>query len=69
MTQGTITRPRVTDNGRGAVIVTLEGRQIRLWTYQAHESRRKKMMYAREFIEGWIEGNQRSLRKTFLPSH
>jgi hypothetical protein len=37
MTQGTITRPRVTDNGRGAVIVTFEGRQIRLWTYQAHD--------------------------------
>ena len=69
MTQGIFTRPRVTDNGRGAVIVAFDGRQIRMWTYQSHDARRKKMMYAREYIEGWIEGNQHRLRKTFLPSH
>jgi len=56
MTQGIITRPRVTDNGRGAVIVTFDGRQIRAWSYQSDDARRLKMMYAREFIEGWIEG-------------
>ena len=69
MTQGIIARPRVIDNDRGAVIVTWQGRQIRAWSYQNDDERRLKMGYAREYIEGWMEGNQHGLRKTFLPSH
>ena len=51
-----MSRPRVTDNERGAVIVTWQGRQIRAWSYQNDDQRRLKMMYAREYIEGWCEG-------------
>jgi hypothetical protein len=51
-----IARPRVTDNERGAIIATLDGRQVRAWSYQNADERRKKMMYAREYVEGWIEG-------------
>jgi hypothetical protein len=62
-----LNRPRVTDNDRGAIVVTFEGRQIRLWTYQGDDARRKKMMYAREYIEGWCDGRDHGLRKLFLP--
>jgi len=58
MTQGIITRPRVIDNGRGAVIATFDGRQIRAWTYQSEESRRLKMGYGPEYIEGWVDGRE-----------
>ena len=67
MTQD-INRPRVTDNGRGAVLVTFEGRQIRGWSYQSDDERVLKMKYAREFIEGWLAGKDYGLRKLFLPS-
>jgi hypothetical protein len=66
-TEFQLNRPRVTDNDRGAIVVTFEGRQIRLWTYQSEEARRKKMMYAREYIEGWCDGRNFE-RKLFIPN-
>jgi hypothetical protein len=48
-------RPRVIDNGRGAVIVTFDGQQIRAWSYQNDDERRRKMLLAHEYIEGWCD--------------
>jgi hypothetical protein len=63
-----LNRPRVTDNDKGAVLVTFQGQQLRGWSYQNDEQRRLKMMYAREYIEGWCDGKEYGLRKIFLPS-
>ena len=63
-----MTRPRVFDNGRGAVLVTWQSRQIRGYSYQNDDERKLKIKYAHEFVEGWIEGREHSLRKMFLPS-
>jgi len=35
-----IKQPRVIDNGRGAVLVVLDGRQVRGWSYQSDAERR-----------------------------
>jgi hypothetical protein len=51
-------RPRVTDNDRGSAVVTYEGRQMRGWSYQGNDERRKKMMHAREHIEGWCDSRE-----------
>jgi hypothetical protein len=64
--QPKLNRPRVIDNDRGAVIVTWQGRQIRAWSYNNDDERRTKMMYAREYIEGWCDGKDH-WQKKFLP--
>lgn len=56
MTEMILDRPRVIDNERGTVLVVWKGRQIRGWSYQSDEMRRARMMYAREYIEGWCDG-------------
>lgn len=48
--------PRVVDNDRGVIVVNYNGRQIRGWSYQSDVERRTKMMYAREYVEGWCDG-------------
>lgn len=45
--------PDLVDNERGDIFVSVEGRAIRMWTYQDDIERRQKMRLAREFIEGW----------------
>ena len=50
-----IKQPRVTDNGRGTVIVTLDGRQLRGWSYQNDDERVFKMRIAREYVDGWMD--------------
>jgi hypothetical protein len=61
-----LNRPRVIDNDRGGVIVTWQGQQIRAWSYQNDTERRTKMMYAREYIEGWCDGKD-YISKIFNP--
>jgi hypothetical protein len=67
MTEVKLNRPRVIDNDRGAVIVTWQGQQIRAWSYNNDTERRTKMMYAREYIEGWYDGKN-YISKIFNPS-
>lgn len=50
-----IANPRVTDNDKGEITVTLNGRALRGWSYANDAERRQKMLQAREFIEGWCE--------------
>ena len=44
------------------VIVTVDGRQVRGFSYQGDSERALKMRLAREFIEGWVEGAIHSAR-------
>jgi hypothetical protein len=45
--------PRVVDNDRDEITVTLDGKEIRGWSYETEAERRVKMRAAREFCEGW----------------
>ncbi len=47
--------PRVTDNDKGEITVTLNGRELRGWSYTDEFERRQKMMQAREYVEGWCD--------------
>lgn len=52
----------VVDNDRDEITVTLDGREIRGWSYATEDERRKKMAGAWEFIEGWLEATRRAAR-------
>jgi hypothetical protein len=45
--------PRVTDDDKGEITVTLEGKELRGWSYADDAERRMKMRMAREYVEGW----------------
>lgn len=49
--------PRVTDNDGGEISVTLDGRELRGWSYASDDERRGKMLAAREYVEGWCDGH------------
>lgn len=46
--------PRIVDNDRDEITATLDGKEIRGWTYANETERRIKMLIAREFTEGWF---------------
>lgn len=46
---------RVVDNDRDEITVTLDGKEIRGWSYRDETERRVKMLAAREFCEGWFQ--------------
>lgn len=48
--------PRVTDNDRDEITVTMNGKELRGWSYSSDQERRVKMLYAREFVEGYCAG-------------
>jgi hypothetical protein len=49
-------QPRVTDDDGGEITVTLNGQEIRGWSYKDDAERRTKMLCAREYVEGWCDG-------------
>lgn len=51
-------QPRVTDNDDGEITVTLDGKELRGWSYSSDDERRTKMLCAREYVEGWCDGRQ-----------
>lgn len=53
-----MTNPKVTDNDHGEISVTLNGRELRGWSYENDEQRRTKMLLAREYVEGWCDGRE-----------
>jgi hypothetical protein len=53
---GTGNNPRVTDNDEGEIVVSLNGKELRGWSYVDDAERRKKMLAAREYVEGWCDG-------------
>lgn len=48
--------PRVTDNDNGEITVSLDGKELRGWSYNDDPERRMKMLAAREYVEGWCDG-------------
>lgn len=50
-----MSNPRVTDNDKDAITVTLDGRELRGWSYANDDQRRQKMLQAREYVEGWCD--------------
>ena len=48
--------PRVTDNDAGEITVSLDGKELRGWSYADDGERRQKMLQAREYVEGWCDG-------------
>lgn len=53
-----MTTPRVKDNDRDEITVTLDGKEIRGWSYENDAERRTKMLCAREFVEGWFQATE-----------
>lgn len=54
--------PRVIDNDRDEITVTLDGKEIRGWSYENDAERRVKMIAAREFVEGWYHATDRAAK-------
>lgn len=50
--------PRVTDNDSGEITVSLDGRELRGWSYANDDERRLKMTAAREYVEGWHDARE-----------
>lgn len=46
-------RPIISDNDKDEITATLNGREIRGWSYRSDAERRERMKLAREFVEGW----------------
>ncbi|WP_127524643.1 hypothetical protein [Mesorhizobium sp. Z1-4] len=53
--------PRIIDNNRDEITATLDGKEIRGWSYATDVERRTKMLAAREFCEGWYQATKRAL--------
>ena len=51
-------QPTVIDNDKGEITVSLEGKELRGWSYSSDAERRQKMLQAREYIEGWCDGRE-----------
>ena len=51
-------QPRVVDNDRNEITVSLNGKELRGWSYEDDAERRQKMVQAREYVEGWCDGRE-----------
>ena len=51
---------KVIDNDSDEITVTLDGAEIREWSYESEIERRWKMRMAREFCEGWYQATERA---------
>ena len=50
--------PNVIDNDKGEITVALNGKELRGWSYKDDDERRIKMLAAREYVEGWCDGEE-----------
>lgn len=50
---------RVKDNDRGEITVMDGDKEVRGWSYANEQERRAKILFAREFVEGWHQGDGR----------
>ena len=48
--------PRLTDDDKGEITVSLDGKELRGWSYASDAERRAKMVQAREYVEGYCDG-------------
>ena len=49
--------PCIIDNDAGEITATVNGIEIRGWSYKDDDVRRIKMLMAHEFAEGWFHAN------------
>ena len=61
-------QPTVIDNDEGEITVELSGVELRGWSYKDDDERRKKMLCAREYVEGWCDGWTNGVTKIFSAS-
>lgn len=52
--------PRITDNDSGEITATVNGKEVRGWSYTDDAERRTKMQMAHEFAEGWFQATRAS---------
>lgn len=52
------TNPRVTDNDRGLIHVSVDGHRVRDWIYENDAQRRQYMNEARWYVEGWGDAKE-----------
>jgi hypothetical protein len=55
--------PHLIDNDEGEITVTVNGEEIRGWSYANAEEQWLKIRMAREFCEGWYCGFDRGLAR------
>jgi hypothetical protein len=48
--------PRLIDDDKSEITVSLDGKELRGWSYKDDTERRAKMLCAREYVEGWCDG-------------
>jgi hypothetical protein len=53
------TFPRLIDNDRNEITVTLNGKELRGWSYDNDDERYLKLRMAREYCEGFGDGYER----------
>lgn len=51
-------QPTVSDNDKDEITVSLDGQELRSWSYFSDDTRRLKMVEAREYVEGWCDGRE-----------
>lgn len=47
--------PKISDNDHGEISATVNGNEVRGWSYKDDAERRVKMLMAHEFAEGWFQ--------------
>lgn len=52
--------PHVIDNDKDEITVSLDGEQLRGWSYANDDERRQKMLQAREYVEGWCDARDKT---------
>lgn len=51
-----MTKPKIIDNDRGLITANVNGHRVRDWIYANDTERRRYMLLAREYVEGWCDG-------------
>lgn len=54
--------PGITDNDAGTITATVNGSEVRGWSYKDDAGRRTKMQMAHEFAEGWFQATERAAK-------
>ena len=50
--------PKVVDDDKFTIWCEFKGKKTRWWHYDNDDERRRYMMYAREYVEGWYDGRK-----------
>jgi hypothetical protein len=55
--------PTVIDNDQDEITVTFNGKVVRSFTYDGSSDHLAKMLQAREYVEGWYDGQINALEE------